>query len=212
MVFVPHRGDLPARIGPGVPLIPDIGPAELDASVYTDPARFELERRKVLNKSWQIVCRSSEIAGVGDHLVWEGQGETIVVTRRRDGGVAGFHNVCQHRGARIVKESGCGARRFNCHWHNWTYDFEGNVLGVPDREDFAPDARERPQRRKASGRTATIAASVDLRRYRGSAIPRPPRASRPDECFQRSDASVAGDCNGDDRVAWRMRGGRRVLT
>ena len=58
MVYVPHRGDLPARIGPGVPLIPDIGPAELDSSVYTDPARFEQERRKVLNRSWQIICRS----------------------------------------------------------------------------------------------------------------------------------------------------------
>ena len=86
MVYVPHRGDLPARIGRGVPLIPDIGPSELDSSVYTDPARFEAERRKVLNRSWQIICRSSEITGTGDHVVWEGQGETIVVSRRRDGG------------------------------------------------------------------------------------------------------------------------------
>ena len=61
MVYIPHRGDLPARIGPGVPLIPDIGPAQLDSSVYTDPARFEQERRKVLNRSWQIICRSEDI-------------------------------------------------------------------------------------------------------------------------------------------------------
>ena len=114
MVYVPHRGDLPARFGEGVPLIPDIGPAELDSSVYTDPARFEAERRKVLNRSWQIICRSSEIPGTGDHVVWEGQGETIVISRRRDGGVSGFHNVCQHRGARIVPRSGQGARRFTC--------------------------------------------------------------------------------------------------
>jgi cytochrome P450 len=70
MVYVPHRGDLPARFGAGVPLIPDIGPAELDSRVYTDPARFEAERRKVLNRSWQIICRSSEISGTGDHVVW----------------------------------------------------------------------------------------------------------------------------------------------
>src|SRR4051812_44076346 len=141
MVLVPHRGDLPARIGPGVPLIPDIGPAELDASVYTDPARFELERRKVLNKSWQIVCRSEQLQKPGDHAVWEGHGETIIVSRRRDGGLAGFHNVCQHRGARIA--TGCGnARRFTCRWHSWVYDLEGNVVGVPDREDFAPEQLE----------------------------------------------------------------------
>jgi phenylpropionate dioxygenase-like ring-hydroxylating dioxygenase large terminal subunit len=105
--------------------------------VYTDPARFEQERRKVLNRSWQIICRSEELAAPGDHVVWEGHGETIVVSRRRDGGVAGFHNVCQHRGARIVPQSGKGARRFTCRWHSWSYDLEGNVVGVPDREDFA---------------------------------------------------------------------------
>ena len=136
MVYTPHRGDTPVRSGPGVPLIPPIGPSTLDSSVYTDPARFELERQKVLNRSWQIVCRAEEIKSTGDHLVWEGHGETIVVTRRRDGGISAFHNVCQHRGARIVPESGQGARRFTCRWHGWSYDLEGTVVGVPDREDF----------------------------------------------------------------------------
>jgi choline monooxygenase len=137
VVFVPTRGDLPARHGEGVPTLPEgAEPSQLDASVYLDPARYELERTKVLNPSWQIVCHSSQLAAPGDHVVWEGHGESIVVSRRRDGGVAGFHNVCQHRGARIVKDSGTGARRFNCRWHNWTYDLEGSVVGVPDREDF----------------------------------------------------------------------------
>lgn len=140
MVFVPHRGDLPARLGEGVALVPDIGPSVLDASVYLDPARYELERHKVLAPSWQIVCRSSDLPAEGDHVVWEGQGETIVVSRRRDGGVSGFHNVCQHRGARIVKDSGQAAKRFTCRWHNWTYDLEGSVRGVPDRPDFDPAA------------------------------------------------------------------------
>jgi len=107
-------------------------------SVYTDPERFEAERHKVLNTSWQIVCRSSEIPETGDHLVWEGHGETIVVTRRADGKATAFHNVCAHRGARLVPECGKGARRFTCRWHNWTYDHDGNVLGMPDRQDFAP--------------------------------------------------------------------------
>jgi choline monooxygenase len=136
MVHTPTRGAGPARFGPGVPEIPDIGPGTLDAGVYTDPERYQRERTAVLAPSWQIVARSSELPAPGDFITWEGQGETIVVTRRRDGGVSGFHNVCQHRGARIVKEpSGC-ARRFSCRWHNWVYDLEGAVVGVPDREDF----------------------------------------------------------------------------
>jgi phenylpropionate dioxygenase-like ring-hydroxylating dioxygenase large terminal subunit len=139
MVHRPTRGDGPLRFGPDVPMIPSIGPGTVEASVYTDPERFEKERTAVLRHSWQVICRSSEISSPGDFRTWEGHGETIVVARRRDGGVSGFHNVCQHRGARIIGDpSGC-ARRFTCRWHSWTYDLEGNVVGVPDREDFDAD-------------------------------------------------------------------------
>ena len=140
MVHVPTRGDGPLRFGPDVPMVPDIGPGIVDASVYTDPERYERERETVLRRSWQVICRSSELANPGDFITWEGHGETIVVTRRRDGGIAAFHNVCQHRGARIVKESAGCTRRFTCRWHSWVYDLEGAVVGVPDREDF--DERE----------------------------------------------------------------------
>ena len=137
MVFVPHRGDLPARFGAGVPLIPDIGPAELDSSVYTDPARFEQERRKVLNRSWQIICRSEELAKPGDHVVWEGHGETIVVSRRRDGGVERVPQRvpaprCAHRAAvrarrRVGSPAGGTAGATTS---------RAPLVGVPDREDF----------------------------------------------------------------------------
>jgi len=136
MVFTPHRGDLPLRHGPGVQGLPDIGPSVLDRRVYTDPERYEQERAKIFRRSWQIVARSEQLPTAGDHLVWEGHGETVVVTRRPDGGLSGFHNVCQHRGARIVKESGHGARRFTCRWHGWSYDADGVVTGVPARPEF----------------------------------------------------------------------------
>ncbi|MEV5576843.1 SRPBCC family protein [Spirillospora sp. NPDC052269] len=138
MVFTPTRGDLPIRFGAGIPNEPGIGPAVRDADVYRDPERYERERIEILNRSWQIICRSEQIPAPGDHHVWEGHGESIVITRREDGGLAGFHNVCQHRGARIVQQSGTGARRFTCRWHNWAYDVEGKVTGVPNRPDFDP--------------------------------------------------------------------------
>lgn len=140
MVFQPTRGDLPIRFGPGIPNVPPIGPSAVDADLYRDPERYERERIRVLNQSWQVICRSDQIPGPGDHHVWEGHGESVVITRRPDGGLAGFHNVCQHRGARIVPESGTGARRFTCRWHNWAYDIEGNLRGVPDRPDFDANA------------------------------------------------------------------------
>jgi phenylpropionate dioxygenase-like ring-hydroxylating dioxygenase large terminal subunit len=135
MVFVPTRGDHTLRFGTDIPNTP-FEPGTVPASWYTDPERFDLERKYVLNPSWQMMFRAEQVPNVGDHYVWEGQGETVVFTRRKDGTIAGFHNICQHRGSRIVRNSGCGARRFTCPFHDWVYDFDGKVIGVPDREDF----------------------------------------------------------------------------
>lgn len=139
MVHVPTRSDVPVRLGPQVQQIPDWPATTVPASAYNDPARFELERDRVLSQSWLVAGRSSEIPSAGDWLSFEGHGETVVVTRQPGGGLAAFHNVCQHRGpAFVVERAGCGARRFTCPYHGWVYDTTGTVVGVPEREDFHP--------------------------------------------------------------------------
>jgi phenylpropionate dioxygenase-like ring-hydroxylating dioxygenase large terminal subunit len=140
MVHVPSRGDAPVRLGPHAAQLPDYGPSTMDRNVYTDPMQFELEREKVLGRGWLIAGRSEQIAGAGDWLSFESHGETVVVARQPDGGLAAFHNVCQHRGASFVTEwSGCGARRFTCPYHNWVYDTTGKLVGVPERQDFSDE-------------------------------------------------------------------------
>ena len=49
MVHVPTRGDVPVRLGPGVPITPGYGPSTMSRQPYTDPMQFELEREKVLD-------------------------------------------------------------------------------------------------------------------------------------------------------------------
>jgi phenylpropionate dioxygenase-like ring-hydroxylating dioxygenase large terminal subunit len=140
MVYVPTRGDVPVRLGPGVDNVPPYGPSVMDRSPYTDPMQFELERAKVLNTTWLLAGRSNEVANVGDWLSFESHGETLVITRQPDGSLAAFHNVCQHRGVSFVADwKGCGARRFTCPYHGWVYDTSGKLVGVPERQDFSPD-------------------------------------------------------------------------
>lgn len=112
----------------------------MSANVYTDPTRFELERQHVLNAGWLLAGRSEELTEPGSWITYEGHGEIVLVTRQRNGTVAAFHNVCQHRGSAIVTERrGCSARRFTCPYHGWVYDTTGVLVGVPDRDDFAPE-------------------------------------------------------------------------
>ncbi len=140
MVHVPTRGDVPVKLGPTVKNVPEYGPSVMSRSPYTDPMQFELERQRVLNATWLIAARSSQVAGSGDWISFESHGETVVITRQADGSVAAFHNVCRHRGPAIVTEwQGCGARRFTCPYHGWVYDTTGKLVGVPERQDFAAE-------------------------------------------------------------------------
>jgi phenylpropionate dioxygenase-like ring-hydroxylating dioxygenase large terminal subunit len=140
MVHVPTRGDVQVRLGPSVQQLPDYGPSVMDRDPYTDPVRFELERERVLAKHWILAGRTEQLPDPGDWISYEGHGETVVITRQKDGSLAAFHNVCQHRGPAIVGEwKGCGARRFTCPYHGWVYDTTGKLVGVPERDDFSPE-------------------------------------------------------------------------
>ena len=56
----------------------------------------------------------------------------------------GFHNVCSHRSNRLVADErgSCRGPLF-CRLHNWAYSDTGELLGVPNEENFVGlDRRE----------------------------------------------------------------------
>jgi phenylpropionate dioxygenase-like ring-hydroxylating dioxygenase large terminal subunit len=109
----------------------------VDASVYRDPARHRLELERIFFQCWLPVAPSSDMAGVGDYVVWDQMGQSIVITRGRDGRIAAWHNVCQHRGSRVVEASGhCSTGKFKCPWHGFVYDMYGSVEHVPLPDTF----------------------------------------------------------------------------
>ncbi|MSZ72269.1 MAG: hypothetical protein F2716_08060, partial [Actinobacteria bacterium] len=71
VVHIPVRGELPARLGPSVKALPEYGPSVMDASVYRDPTRFELERERVLGRHWMLAGRSEQVQGSGDWITYE---------------------------------------------------------------------------------------------------------------------------------------------
>ncbi|MEE8270165.1 MAG: aromatic ring-hydroxylating dioxygenase subunit alpha [Alphaproteobacteria bacterium] len=109
----------------------------LPAWTYGDPAFFALERERVFMPSWQLVCHVNDIARPGDYCSLDILGEPLVAVRGRDGRVRAFHNVCRHRGARLVAgpKGSCG-RRLTCPYHGWSYALDGRLVGVPFRRDY----------------------------------------------------------------------------
>lgn len=103
---------------------------------YLAPAFLRQEKAGLWNRVWQVACREEEIPKPGDYIVYDVADETIVVVRRPGGRIKAFHNVCPHRGRKIM--DGCGhAVNFRCRYHNWTFDLDGRNVAVQDREDWA---------------------------------------------------------------------------
>ncbi|MBK5263881.1 MAG: aromatic ring-hydroxylating dioxygenase subunit alpha [Alphaproteobacteria bacterium] len=91
---------------------------------------------RVMRPSWQVVCHLSDISQPGDWHSFEFLGESIIVLRGEDAKVRAFHNVCRHRGSRLVNgASGC-ARKLVCPYHAWIYDLDGRLAGVPGKSDY----------------------------------------------------------------------------
>ena len=108
----------------------------LPAWIYRDPEFLALERERVFRPAWQPVCHVSDIPNAGDFHTFEFLGELLFVVRGGDGAVRGFHNVCRHRGARLLDGASGSCRRIVCPYHAWAYDLDGRLAGVPNRGDY----------------------------------------------------------------------------
>ncbi len=117
-----------------VPLSGEIG--RVPATHYYDRARWELEMDRVFKRTPLVMAFSCELGERYSHKALEVAGTPVLITRASDGSAKAFVNMCSHRGA-VVVESGSGsARRFTCPYHAWSYDIDGRLVGISDREDF----------------------------------------------------------------------------
>ena len=91
--------------------------------------------------SWQIACHVNSIPRPGDYETFDLGRESVFVLRDKDGSVKAFHNVCRHRGARLLDGAGTCAATITCPYHGWSYRHDGGLVGVPMRESFPGLAR-----------------------------------------------------------------------
>ncbi|MEK7798688.1 MAG: aromatic ring-hydroxylating dioxygenase subunit alpha [Acidobacteriota bacterium] len=108
----------------------------LPGRFYHDPAIYRQELQTIFSKMWLCVGREEEIEKPGDYLTRTVGGDSVIVVRDTDGGVNAFHNVCRHRGSRLLSESsGSGLRHLQCPYHAWTYGLDGALRVAPHMED-----------------------------------------------------------------------------
>lgn len=117
---------------------PELGTEPLPIGPYISSEYYEKERERIFRRSWLHLARVQEIPNPGDYIVRdiEFAQTSVLIMRGQDGVVRGFHNVCVHRGNKLVWND-CGQRnRVTCKYHGWTYFNDGRLIGVPEQDMF----------------------------------------------------------------------------
>lgn len=119
-----------------------VGPVSVNA--IRDPLFFELEKQKIFARSWLKVATEWELPGVGDWKVKElaVPKASVIVVRGKDGVIRAFHNVCTHRGNKVIPTDGdetfgnARANVLSCRFHGWVFATDGHLRSVPMEDSF----------------------------------------------------------------------------
>lgn len=104
----------------------------LPPAAFLDPGVLAWELENIFMGGWICVGHVSAVAEPGAYVAREIGGRSFVVVGGEDGTPRAFHNVCRHRGARLVEEAeGKVRRRIQCPYHAWSYDLQGNLRAAP---------------------------------------------------------------------------------
>ena len=104
---------------------------------YFSEDLFKLEQEILFRRHWQLVGHVNALAEVGSYITLDVANERGLVIRGSDKKIRAFHNVCRHRGSRVVAdEKGKCNKSIVCPYHGWSYGLDGAMRGVARPETF----------------------------------------------------------------------------
>lgn len=102
---------------------------------YYSPEFARLEEERLWPFVWQLACRLEEIPKVGDYVTYDIVDDSIIVVRTGKTTVKAYHNVCPHRGRRLMAGFG-QSQQFVCKFHGWQFSLDGKCTKVVDESDW----------------------------------------------------------------------------
>lgn len=103
----------------------------LPQAYYVSDEVFTEDLERVFASSWLFVGTSSELRQPGDMLAWSVGRDSVLLTRDEGGTIRAHHNICRHRGTRLMADGSASARVVVCPYHQWAYGLDGSLRGAP---------------------------------------------------------------------------------
>jgi choline monooxygenase len=105
--------------------------AGLPNLTYVDGDYFRLERDALMGRTWVGIAFTDAIPSRPFALPVEFMGLPLLVVRDRLGSLRVFHNVCSHRGMKLVGEPSEVKGLITCRYHCWAYAANGDLKATP---------------------------------------------------------------------------------
>ena len=98
---------------------------------YTSKDYTLIERKKLFEDKWIVAGVASSIPEIGDVKPIDILGMPILILRNKQNEIKVFHNVCSHRGVKLVSKSGKINNLIRCPYHSWSYSLDGELMATP---------------------------------------------------------------------------------
>jgi len=123
---------------------PGLGTGPVSFRDSISPEFHEDEREAVFKRAWLNVGRVEQLPRTGSYFTKElaVAKTSVIVVRGADGEIRAFHNICRHRGNKLVwtdfprEETSGTCRQFVCKYHGWKYELDGALTFVQQEDEF----------------------------------------------------------------------------
>lgn len=105
---------------------------------------YDKEQQAIFLRTWLNIGRVEDLPRNGSYFTRELEWakKSILVAKDGSGTVRAFHNICRHRGNKLVwddypdRETKGSCRQFTCKYHAWQFALEGDLTFVQQEEEF----------------------------------------------------------------------------
>ncbi len=102
---------------------------------YTDQSLYETElERFFYSAHWCYVGLACEVPDKGSFKTTYVGERAVIMVRDLKGEIRVVENHCAHRGVRFCQQSTGKVRGFVCPYHQWTYNLQGDLVGLPFKQ------------------------------------------------------------------------------
>ena len=98
---------------------------------YLSGEYTKIERKKLFEDKWVVIGVASSLTSPGDAKPFDLLGIPLIILRDNKNNIRVFHNVCSHRGYKLLQKPCSIKNVLRCPYHSWTYDFDGKLVATP---------------------------------------------------------------------------------